>query len=76
MKPIKVHALKGLRLFEMRLHVEGRFPVKFLAFVHMCPRRESSCLAPVIQRVDNAIHQINLYPVDSAIRFVKSLSAG
>ena len=28
--------------------------------------------APVIWRVDNAIHWINLYPVDSAVRFVKS----
>ena len=41
MTPIKVHALKGLRLFEMRLHVEGRFPVKFLAFVHMCVQEEN-----------------------------------
>ena len=28
--------------------------------------------APVIWRMDNAIHWINLYPVDSAVRFVKS----
>ena len=28
--------------------------------------------ALVIWRVDNAIHWINLYPVDSAVRFVKS----
>ena len=26
-------------------------------------------LAPVVQKVDNAIHWINLYPVDSAISF-------
>ena len=26
-------------------------------------------LAPVVQKVDNAIHRINLYPVDSAIGF-------
>ena len=26
-------------------------------------------LVPVVQKVDNAIHQINLYPLDSAIRF-------
>ena len=26
-------------------------------------------LAPVVQKVDNAIHRINLYPLDSAIRF-------
>ena len=55
----------------------GSIPCEIFSLcAHVCPRRESSCLAPVIQRVDNAIHQINLYPVDSAIRFVKSLSAG
>ena len=27
-------------------------------------------LAPVVQKVDNAIHRINLYPVDSAILLV------
>ena len=26
-------------------------------------------LASVVQKVDNAIHWINLYPLDSAIRF-------
>jgi len=26
-------------------------------------------LAPVVQKVDNAIHRINLYPLDSAIGF-------
>ena len=26
-------------------------------------------LAPVVQKVDNAIHRINHYPVDSAISF-------
>ena len=26
-------------------------------------------LAPVVQRLDNAIHWIKLYPVDNAIRF-------
>ena len=25
--------------------------------------------APVVQKVDNAIHRINLYPLDSAIGF-------
>ena len=27
-------------------------------------------LAPVVQKVDNAIHRINHYPLDSAIGFV------
>ena len=26
-------------------------------------------LAPVVQKVDNAIHRINLYPLDSTIGF-------
>ena len=26
-------------------------------------------LAPVVQKLDNAIHRINLYPLDSAIGF-------
>ena len=30
---------------------------------------ESKLLAPVVQKVDNAIHRINLYPLDSAIVF-------
>ena len=44
--------------------------------------RESECrlkltdrvnvLAPVVQKVDSAIHRINLYPVDSAIGFPNS----
>ena len=26
-------------------------------------------LAPVVQKVDSAVHRINLYPLDSAINF-------
>ena len=39
-------------------------------------------LAPVVQRVDNAIHRINHYPVDSVVSFANTypldsdLSAG
>ena len=29
-------------------------------------------LAPVVQRVDNAIHRINHYPVDSVVCFVNT----
>ena len=32
--------------------------------------------APVVQRLDNAIHRINHYPTDSVVCFVKHLSAG
>ena len=31
---------------------------------------EQSDLAPVVQKVDNAIHGINHYPVDSVVCFV------
>ena len=30
---------------------------------------DSELLAPVVQKLDSAIHWINLYPVDSAIGF-------
>ena len=30
---------------------------------------EDKYLAPVVQKVDNAIHRINHYPMDSAIEF-------
>ena len=32
--------------------------------------------APVVQKVDNAIHRINHYPADSVVCFVNTLSAG
>ena len=33
------------------------------------PVRKTIVLAPVVQKLDSAIQQINLYPVDSAIGF-------
>ena len=37
---------------------------------------EESVLAPVAQRMDNAIHhRINHYPVDSVVCFAKTLPA-
>ncbi len=36
----------------------------------LCKR--SKHLAAVVQKVDNAIHRINHYPVDSAVCFVKT----
>ena len=32
-------------------------------------RRKSNGLAPVVQKMDSAIHRINLYQLDSAIGF-------
>lgn len=33
-------------------------------------------LAPVVQRLDDAIHRMNLYPVDSAVRFAITYPLG
>ena len=35
-------------------------------------QEESTLLAPVVQRLDNAIHRINHYPVDSVVCFVNT----
>ena len=35
----------------------------------LCPTRVTSCQAPVVQKLDSTIHQINHYPVDNAIGF-------
>ena len=32
----------------------------------------NNCLAPVVQKVDNAIQRINYYPVDSVVCFVNT----
>ena len=38
--------------------------------VKKCFKKKS--LAPVVQRLDNAIHRINHYPVDSVVCFANS----
>ena len=42
---------------------------KLFYTVHSVP----SILAPVVQKVDNAIHWIVIYPVDSAIQLLNNL---
>ena len=37
----------------------------------LCDNRDIH-LAPVVQRLDNAIHRINPYPVDSVVYFVNT----
>ena len=37
---------------------------------HLLLARFSKNLAPVVPKVDNAIHRINHYPVDSVVCFV------
>ena len=34
--------------------------------------RDKNNQAPAVQRMDNAIHQINHYPVDSVVRFANT----
>ena len=38
------------------------------SFCNFC-RTKFALLAPVVQKVDNAIHRINLYPLDNVIGF-------
>ena len=40
-----------------------------MGFYPGCPATFSGNLAPVVQKVDNAIQRINLYPLDSTIGF-------
>ena len=47
----------------MKVAVKSAFPRALYTFRH---------LAPVVQRVDNAIHWINHYPVDSVVCFVNT----
>ena len=35
-------------------------------------RKPNMILAPVVQRLDNAIHRINHYPADSVVSFVNT----
>ena len=44
--------------------------VNFLTqIIELCSYNISRGLAPVVQKVDNAIHRINHYPLDIAIGF-------
>ena len=49
---------------------------------HLQTQHEHIVMGPVVQRLDNAIHRINHYPVDSVVCFVNTypldsdLSAG
>ena len=50
---------------QSRGHNEGAFRLNEWSFL----QGNRGVLAPVVQKVDNAIHRINHYPVDSAIGF-------
>ena len=45
------------------------FMISLWFFNNILSHGYTKLLAPVVQKVDNAIHQINHYPVDSAIGF-------
>ena len=50
--------------------LQFRSSLKPVADENEAPRRtREKPQAPVVQKVDSAIHRINLYPVDSAIGF-------
>ena len=40
--------------------------------VHKILAKQTNKPVPVVRRVDNALHRINLYPVDSAVIFVST----
>ena len=41
--------------------------------VHKILAKQTNKPVPVVRRVDNALHRINLYPVDSAVSFVNTI---
>ena len=47
--------------------------LKYTVFIHNCEsrhlREDDYSQAQVVQKVDRAINQVNLYPVDSVISF-------
>ena len=48
-------------------------PKEIDSLIHVCLRLKTDTgivQAPVVQKVDNAIHRINHYPVDSVVCFV------
>ena len=51
----------------------GNRQINFISLLPELPltftRFQVNLLAPVVQKVDSAFHQINLYPVDSVIGF-------
>ena len=51
----------------------GNREINFISLLPELPltftRFQVNLLAPVVQKVDSAFHQINLYPVDSVIGF-------
>ena len=68
----KIHLLALLILFTYQ---NVRFPQPFIYF-NKCNPHPFIYLAPVVQKLDNSIHWINLCPVDNAIGFCNHLYAG
>ena len=55
----------GLMLSRLNLYV---------CFINTYPLDSDLYLSPVVQRVDNAIHRINQYPVNSVVCFIDTYS--
>ena len=51
------------RLMEQTIQV----PLELTGNLHLCTNLRLTFLAPVVRKVDSAIHWINYYPLDSAI---------
>jgi len=45
---------------------------RFFKFISVCIKMLFKQLAPVVQKMDNAIDRINHYPADSLVCFVKT----
>ena len=69
----KIATLKdafSVAAFTEYIRVDGRTNRKKISVNSKCGQGlGGAILAPVVQKVDNAIHLINLYPLDSAIGF-------
>ena len=62
-------------VFLMKQKVYYTIPLFFDTLTAMCPGNKWYKViyqAPVVQGLDNAIHQINHYPVDSVVCFVNT----
>ena len=55
-------------LVARNLFTKSQHPSDYDSFICVI----SKDLAPVVQRLDNAIHRINHYPADSVVYFVNS----
>ena len=63
------HFEYGFSLLSMRIKFEGRFFSKCACSERKTRTRSRLVVAPVVRRVDSAIHWITHYPLDNSIGF-------